>query len=112
MKVDDRPSQPSRLPDRLQSLATLAALLERLDQQPMSASADQYRLVARQIAVLLERAEPGAMLDAVLAAAPATAEIYENRHYGVAGLCRSALEPALNAEMAATAAIAKARAQR
>ena len=118
MKVDDIRSQPPRLPERLQSLATLAALLERLEHQPHEpgapglASADQFRAVARQIAMLLEQAEPGVMLDAVLAAAPATAEIYENMRYAQAGLCRTSLETALNAELAAATAISRARLKR
>ena len=101
------PSQ--RLPSRLASLATLAALLERLEQQPSSASADQYRQVAQQIAALLANAEPDPFLDALLAAAPASAQIYENLRYENAGLCREPLEKSLNAELAARELIAKVR---
>ncbi len=97
------------LPARLHSLATLAGLLERLEHQPSSASAEQYRAVARQVSSLLDGAVVDEHLRAILAAAPATAELYENLRYGVAGLCRSPLERALNAELAATAAIAAAR---
>jgi hypothetical protein len=35
--------------------------------------------------------------------------LYENLRYSAAGLCRAPLETALNAELAATAAIARAR---
>ena len=66
------------LPARLHSLATLAGLLERLEHQPSSASAEQYRAVARQVSSLLDGAEVDEHLRAILAAAPATAELYEN----------------------------------
>ena len=99
----------ARLPARLQTLAAMAALLERLEEQPRSASAAQYRGVVRQVASLLDDAEPGEHLDALLAAAPATAALYENLHYGHAGLCKSPLEAALNAELDAVKAIDKAR---
>jgi ferritin-like metal-binding protein YciE len=97
------------LPARLHSLAALAGLLERLDQRPRTASASQYQGVARQLSELLAKAEPDAHLDALLAAAPAAAELYENLRYTHAGLCRAPLERALNSEMAATAAIERAR---
>ncbi len=97
------------LPGRLHSLAAMAGLLERLDRRPRQASAEQYRSVAQQVAALLTQAEADADLDALLAVAPATAELYENMRYEIAGLCRAPLEAALNAELAATAAIAKAR---
>jgi hypothetical protein len=100
---------PIRLPGRLQTLAAMALLLERLENQPRSASAAQYRGVVGQINTLLAAAEPGEALDALLKAAPATAELYENLIYAHAGLCRSPLEAALNAELAATAALKRAR---
>ena len=105
MQADTR--QP--LPARLHSLAALAGLLERLENQPMSASAEQYRRVADRVSALLATAGADAYLDALLAAAPATATLYENLNYVHAGLCRAPLEAALNAELAAGAAIDKAR---
>jgi hypothetical protein len=98
-----------RLPARMHALAAMASLLERLERQPRQASPQQYRGVAQQLNQLLAEAEPGAALDAVLAMAPATAELYENLHYAHAGLCRSPLDAALNAELAAAAALVKAR---
>ena len=106
---------PSTVPARLHDLAAMASLLERLENGPRdgarasAASAEQYRDVVRRIDDLLGQAEPGAAFDALLAVAPATAALYENRQYAFAGLCRSPLEPALEAELAASAAIAKAR---
>jgi hypothetical protein len=96
------------LPARLNSLAAMAGLLERLDRQRSSASAEQYRRVARQVSTLLAQAEPDEHLQFLLNAAPASAMLYENLRYDVAGLCRAPLEMALNAELAATAAIKKA----
>lgn len=98
---------PIRVPARLQTLAAMASLLQRLDINPRGASAQQYRDVVEQVKRLLAAAEPGAMLDALLAGLPATAEVYENLNYAHAGLCRSPLEPALNAELAATALLAR-----
>lgn len=109
MSTDTRTAQPQRLPSRLTSLVAMATLLERLELQPTSASPQQYRQVAQQIAALLENTEPDAFLDALLAAAPATALIYENLRYEHAGLCREPLEAALNAELSARKAIDQAR---
>ena len=100
------------VPTRLHTLAMMAGLLERLESAPGSASAAQYQGVARQISELLAEAEPDARLNALLDAAPATAELYENLRYAAAGLVRAPLEVSLNAEMAASAAIAKARGPR
>ncbi len=102
----------STTPPRLQTLATMAGLLERLDRQPLTASPAQYRAVAQQVSRLLGEAEPGAELNALLEIAPATAELYENLRYEHAGLCRTPLHRALNAELDATAAIATARAKK
>ena len=93
------------LPARLHSLAAMAGLLERLERTPSSASAEQYRSVARQVSALLAQAEPDEHLHRLLDMAPASAELYENQRYNIAGLCRAPLERALNAELAATAAI-------
>ncbi len=105
------------LPARLHTLAAMAGLLERLEASPPSAdtgaSAEQYRSVARCVQDLLANALAGAGLDEslhrLLRAAPHTADLYENLRYDMAGLCLQPLERALNAEMAATAAIAQAR---
>lgn len=97
------------LPARLHPLAAMAALLQRLEQRPMRASAEQYRAVAERVKALLAEAESDDHLHALLSAAPAAAEVYENLRYDMAGLCRSPLNAALQAEIAAGAAIAKAR---
>ncbi len=100
---------PSPLPARLHPLAAMANLIERLDRAPLRASAEQYRGVAQQITRLLQQAEPDQFLDAILRASPAASMLYENLRYERAGLCRAPLEVALNAELAASAAIGRAR---
>lgn len=107
------PSGPGAAPqtpaETLRALAAMAVLLERLERLPRGASATQYREVVRQVQALLEQAPPGPELDTLLGAAPAVATLYENLQYRHAGLCRSPLEAALNAELAAQAAITRAR---
>jgi hypothetical protein len=97
------------LPAALHDLAAMALLLERLERQPRAASAEQYRDVALRVGELLAEAQPGDALNALLAVAPAAAEIYENQQYAHAGLCRSPLDQALAAEKAAVAAITRSR---
>jgi hypothetical protein len=97
------------LPASLHALAAMAALLERLERTPRAASAGQYRDVVKRVGQLLAEAEPGEALNALLEAAPATAESYENQQYVHAGLCRSPLDQSLAAEQEAVAAIARSR---
>ena len=100
---------PLVLPSRLRNLASLAGLLERLEQRPLEVSAAQYRAVAAQLSSLLETTPQDDTLDALLDRVPALAELYENLQYRHAGLCRHELEPTLAAEQAATAAIQRAQ---
>lgn len=87
----------------------MAGLLERLEREPGAVSPDQYRGVVRQVQALLADAEADEHLERLLKAAPHVALLYENLRYGVAGLCRSPLDAALEAELAATAALQRAR---
>ena len=91
------------------NLVMLARMLERLDRSAVAVDPQQYRGVVEHLADVLRSAPHDAALDAVLEASPATAELYENLQYQHAGLCRSPLEPALGAELAARAAIDAAR---
>lgn len=93
------------------TVLTLAHLLERLDSSPETPDAGQYRAVVTHL--IQEFASPSAapMLDAVLDSYPSAAELYENVQYQHAGLCRSALEFAMDAERQARDAITKARRQ-
>jgi hypothetical protein len=89
-----------RVTASLQPLVAMAVMLERLEQLPRGATAEQYREVACRVQALLEAVEPSAELDRVLALLPATAELYENLHYATAGLCRSDLDAAARSEFA------------
>jgi len=93
----------------LKNVIALAQLLERLEGDPTRAGAGQYQLLVRRLSSALQQVEPGAALQAVLSAHPATAELYENLHYAHAGLCRSPLGAAIQSEQAATGAIGRAR---
>lgn len=91
------------------NLVVLARMLERLDRSDIAADPQQYRDVVTHLADALRDAPHDAGLEAVLEASPSTAQVYENLQYQHAGLCRSPLEPALAAELAARAAIDAAR---
>jgi hypothetical protein len=99
---------PIPLPAELRTLVTLAQLLQRLEASAVAVAPEQYRSVARRLAEELSRAPAGEALDAVLATFAAAAELYENLNYQHAGLCRSPLEPSLNAELAARQALQRA----
>ncbi len=92
----------------LAPIQVLATLLERLEHSAVAVDPQQYRTLADRLASALRAAKPGDRLGALLAAHPAAAEMYENMHYHVAGLCRSPLESSLAAEMQATEIIQRA----
>lgn len=87
------------------NLFMLARMLERLDRSTVAVDPQQYRGVVEHLSEELRAAPHDAALEAILDASPATAELYENLQYQHAGLCRSPLESALDAELAARAAI-------
>lgn len=91
------------------NLVMLARMLERLDRSSVAVDPQQYRGVVEHLSEVLLTVPHDAALEAVLEASPSTAELYENLRYQHAGLCRSPLETALNAELAARAAIEAAR---
>ena len=97
------------LPQRLKAVAEMAALLQRLDAQPLEVSPAQYRQVVLQLKQQLQPLVMDDALDRLLLAFPAAATVYENLHYDQAGLCRAPLETALNAEMTASALIQAVR---
>jgi hypothetical protein len=96
------------LRSRLETLIALARLLERVEASPRGIGADQYRALIGQIKAALAPALPQPALEAILAAHPATAEIYENLHYEISGLSRAPLERSVATEMLASSLIAKA----
>jgi hypothetical protein len=91
------------------NLVMLARMLERLDASGVAVDAQQYLSVVEHLTDELRGAPQDAALHAVLSAFPAAAELYENIQYEHAGLCRSPLDAALNAELAAREIIAAAR---
>ena len=99
-------SQP--IPAQLKVVFTLARLLERLDGSTEPVGADQYRSVVSHLSEELQKVRMDDMLQALLNAHPAAAELYENLNYQHAGLCRSPLEASLNAELAAREALVRA----
>jgi len=91
------------------NLVMLARMLERLDRSGQAVDPQQYLGVVEHLAEALRSVPYDAALEAVLQASPSTAELYENLHYQHAGLCRSPLDPSMEAEMAARSAIEAAR---
>ena len=91
------------------NLVVLARMLERLERSTVAVDAQQYRTVAARLSEELAAAAQDAALHTLLDSFPAAAELYENLNYRHAGLCRSPLERALSAELAAREAIEAAR---
>ncbi len=108
MNIPTRTDQPSA---DIAVLALMSRLLARLEHSRVPVDAGQYRSVARHLSDALAQAEPSPHLRALLDTHPAAAELYENLNYRHAGLCRSPLDLALGAEMAAQAAIHRAAAR-
>lgn len=92
-------SAPQTLPAHLTVTATLARLLERLENSAVRVDAEQYRSVAGRLADELSRVPADPVLFAVLDAFPAASQVYENLNYRHAGLCRATLERSLNSEL-------------
>ena len=94
------------------NLVVLARVLDRLERSAQPVDAEQFRSVVARLTAELESTARDAGLEAVLDSFPSVAELYENLNYAHAGLCRSALDTALQAELAARAAINAAKASR
>jgi hypothetical protein len=103
--ASDTSARVVRLPVALHTLANLAVLLERIDRGSEAPDPAQYRqLVARIMVELQARsAEPGSDLAFrhLLASFPATAELYENLRYDMAGLCLRPLDQSVDTEQTA-----------
>jgi len=91
---------------------TLAELLQRVEASTTTIGPGQYRALVQHLGQLLDRLPPGEGLQTLLATFPAAAEVYENLHYGHAGLCRAPLERSLNSELAARQLIERVQATR
>jgi hypothetical protein len=86
----------------------LAQLLERLEHSAVPVGPEQYRSVVTHLVEQFRDTEAGTDLGQLLDAYPAASEVYENLNYQHAGLCRSALDASLAAELAARKAIERA----
>ena len=91
---------------------TLAELLQRVEASTTTIGPAQYRALVLHLGQLLDQLPPGDGLQQLLATFPAAAEVYENLHYGHAGLCRAPLEQSLNSELSARQLIERAQATR
>ncbi|HEX5311114.1 hypothetical protein [Aquabacterium sp.] len=89
------------LPATLQNLVNLSALLERMDRSAQAPNPTQYRQLVQHIEHELALRADDAALSQLLGIFPATAQIYENTRYEVAGLCLSPLDAAVQAEQMA-----------
>ncbi len=87
-----------RLPATLNQLASLAALLEKLEQGASAPDPGQYQRLVVSILAELQRQAADPALTALLECFPATAELYENANYQAAGLCRAPLERSVQTE--------------
>jgi hypothetical protein len=92
----------------LTSTRVLAALLQRLDSSEIPVDAQQYQTVVDRLSQAFRDAKSNDDLGTFLDAYPAAAELYENTHYQVAGLCRSPLDASLAAERQAVEIIQRA----
>lgn len=91
------------------NLVALARMLERLETKAPSVDAGQFRMVVERLKAELAATPHDAVLEAVLATFPCTAELYENMQYEHAGLCRSPLEVAAQAEIESRRVVEAAR---
>lgn len=91
------------------NLVTLVQMLRKLERSRVPVDPEQYRSVVTHIQDELRAHPRDAGLEALLAAVPELAELYENLNYELAGLCRSPLEVAVRAEQAAREVIGSAR---
>lgn len=95
---------------QLSVIATLASLLDKLENSRTPVDPDQYRAVVTRLEEQLDAVAVDDAVRAVLGASPAAAELYENLQYAHAGLCLRPLERALTAEMRAREWIDRAKA--
>jgi hypothetical protein len=91
------------------NLVALVQVLRKLEHSRVPVDPGQYRSVVARITAELQNHAQDAGLEALLAAAPELAELYENLNYEHAGLCRSPLDAGVRAEKAAREAISAAR---
>lgn len=91
------------MPASLRPLASLSALLEKLERGTVAPDPGQYQRLVAGVQAELRHQAANPTLSALLEHFPATAELYENACYQVAGLCRAPLERSVQTEQAAQA---------
>lgn len=96
-------------PTTHRNLVALVQVLRKLEHSRVPVDPDQYRALVAQLSGELQNHPKDAGLEALLAAVPELAELYENLNYAHAGLCRSPLEASVRAEQMALHAIDAAR---
>ena len=96
------------LQSRLETTIALARLLDRVEASRVPVGADPYRELIRQLKVALSAPLPEPALNAILAAHPSAAELYENMHYDRSGLSRAPLDRSVATEMLAQQALRRA----
>lgn len=95
-------AQAAGLDDRIRNLVELAQRLERLEQGSAPICANYYQALVRHLMWALSEDLPGAVVQTVLLAHPAAAELHESMHYAEWGLARSPLPHAVAARSLAT----------
>lgn len=94
--------------DQVSVVAMLAALLERVDESGAAPDPLQYQQLVQRLGRELQTIEGHPALPALLDTYPVLSDIYENLHYGQAGLCRSGLDAATQAELQAAIVLRRA----
>jgi hypothetical protein len=91
----------------LETAIALARPLEHVERSTQGVDAHQYQVLVARLKAALSEDLPQPALEAVLAAHPAAAELYENLHYALSGLSRSSLERSVSSEKLATQWLAR-----
>lgn len=92
---------------RMGTVIALAHLLECVETGAASASADGYRRLVLRLQAALSEDIPTDALQAILAAFPATGQVFENIHYAHSGLSRTSLERSVSSELQAKQVLAR-----
>ncbi len=79
----------------LETIIELSTRLDWLERQSGAQVADEYQIVVGRLKRLLSLGLPKYVLDPVLDAHPAAAELYENLTYSQLGLSRAPLQAAI-----------------
>lgn len=107
-----RPILPTpQAADVAKALWGMAQLLQALEASPHGVHPEQYRQVVLRVEHLLTQAQDAQLpaLDEVLRRFPAVAPLYENLNYAQAGLCRTPVDRAVQAEIATQEVLRRVR---